>query len=66
VDETERMPSLIGGYTERISSKLKNCKGFWKPNSEPLSKPRQVCREGRILLCSKPRYVFLLKGSFLR
>ena len=35
VTGTERMPSLIGGNTERAGSKLKSWKGFLKPNLEP-------------------------------
>jgi hypothetical protein len=33
--ETELMPSLVGGNTELIGSKLKSLKGISKPNSEP-------------------------------
>ena len=35
VTETELMPSLIGGNTERYYGKLKSWKGFLKPNFEP-------------------------------
>jgi hypothetical protein len=34
VVETELMPSLVGGNTERAGGKLKSSKGFLKPNFE--------------------------------
>jgi hypothetical protein len=35
VTDTEPMPKLVEGYTELGCSKLKNWKGFLKPNFEP-------------------------------
>jgi hypothetical protein len=31
---TELMPSLVSGDAETVCGKLKNWKGFWKPNFE--------------------------------
>jgi len=36
VTETERMPSLVVGDTERFGGNTKNCKRFPQPNTEPL------------------------------
>jgi hypothetical protein len=36
VIETELMPSLVGGDTETVCSKLKSLKGFSKPKLETL------------------------------
>jgi hypothetical protein len=43
VVETEHMPRVVGGNTERFCSKLKSCKGFWKPNFEPMPSVSATC-----------------------
>ncbi len=40
VAETDLMPNLVGGYTELGGSKLKNSKGFLKPNYRAWSERR--------------------------
>ena len=40
------LPSLVGGNTETVCSKLKNPKRFLKPNLETLPKPSQVQQVG--------------------
>ena len=48
VAETELMPRLVGGNTERCCGKLKSWKGFSKPNLETLPKLRQVRQVRRV------------------
>jgi hypothetical protein len=47
VTETERMLSLVVGYTELVGGKGKSGKGFSKPNFEPGPK-LDVCKLGAL------------------
>jgi hypothetical protein len=61
VASTELMPSLVGGDTETVCSKLKSRNRFSKPNLETLPKRRQV-RQHRQHVSCKPTPV---TGIFL-
>jgi limonene-1,2-epoxide hydrolase len=60
VTGTELMPGLVGGNTERFSGKLKNWRGFLKPNTEAV--PNRVVGYLVVFLLNKSTHHILGKG----
>jgi hypothetical protein len=51
VIETELMPRLVVGYTEKVCNKLKSCKAFLKPSFELGPKFRTGLRQVHRVNC---------------